>query len=129
MASLLPHAQFTVLPGSEDALRVPVRGSDGVAPFVDAIRRFLGDPRPMPRSDTILSTVLFTDIVDSTRRQAELGDRRWKELVLAHHGTVREALGRWRGVENDTAGDGFYATFDGPARAILRETDIEGQVR
>ena len=62
--------------------------------------------------------MLFTDIVDSTKIQAERGDRAWKELVLRHHAVVREALARWRGIENDTAGDGFYATFDGPARAI-----------
>ena len=99
---------------------VPPRERGGccdVEPFVEAIRAFLGVDR-MPKLDTILSTVLFTDIVDSTARQASLGDRAWKDLVLAHHGLVRDALTRWRGVENDTAGDGFYATFDGPARAI-----------
>ncbi len=68
--------------------------------------------------DRILATVLFTDIVGSTEKQAALGDAGWKDLVLRHHAIVRDALGTWRGVENDTAGDGFYATFDGPARAI-----------
>jgi class 3 adenylate cyclase len=66
----------------------------------------------------VLATVVFTDIVDSTRTQAALGDLGWKDLVLAHHAIVRDALGRWDGVEQDTAGDGFFASFDGPARAI-----------
>ena len=79
--------------------------------------------------DTILSTVLFTDIVGSTEHQARLGDRAWKDLVERHHATVREALDEWRGVENDTAGDGFYATFDGPARAIHCALEIRDRVR
>jgi class 3 adenylate cyclase len=62
--------------------------------------------------------VLFTDLVDSTRKQAELGDRRWRELVLAHHAAIRNALAQWGGTEHDTAGDGFFASFAGPARAI-----------
>jgi class 3 adenylate cyclase len=67
--------------------------------------------------------------VDSTRTQAEIGDRAWKELVLGHHAVVRESLARWRGIENDTAGDGFYATFDGPARAIRCALEIGKRVR
>ena len=63
-------------------------------------------------------TLLFTDIVGSTERMAELGDRRWRELLQEHHGLVRRQLSRFRGVEMDTAGDGFFARFDGPARAI-----------
>jgi class 3 adenylate cyclase len=65
-----------------------------------------------------LATVLFTDIVGSTERAAELGDRGWRELLERHHALVRRELGRFRGEERDTAGDGFFATFDGPARAI-----------
>ena len=97
--------------------------------LVDVIRGFLGVERPLVVPDTILSTVLFTDIVGSTERQAALGDRGWKDLVLQHHAIVREALGRWRGVENDTAGDGFYATFDGPARAIRCALEIVERIR
>ena len=74
--------------------------------------------------DTILSTVMFTDIVDSTHKQASLGDHGWKQLIERHHVLVREALERWRGVEIDTAGDGFYASFDGPARAIRCALDV-----
>jgi len=84
---------------------------------------------PAAAIDTVLSTVLFTDIVGSTERQAAIGDRAWKDLVVAHHEAVRAALGRYRGVENDTAGDGFYATFDGPARAIYCALEIRDQVR
>jgi class 3 adenylate cyclase len=66
----------------------------------------------------MLATVLFTDIVGSTKKMAELGDRRWRELLDGHHAAVRRQLSRFRGVEMDTAGDGFFARFDGPARAI-----------
>jgi len=76
-----------------------------------------------------LATILFTDIVGSTERQAALGDQGWKQLVGRHHAIVRDALGRWRGVENDTAGDGFYATFDGPARAIRCAQEVTQRVR
>ena len=66
----------------------------------------------------MLATVLFTDIVGSTRKAAELGDHEWRGLVERHHAIVRDLIARWRGAEMDTAGDGFFATFDGPARAV-----------
>jgi class 3 adenylate cyclase len=66
----------------------------------------------------VLATVLFTDIVSSTQKAAELGDAEWRALLEEHHATVRRLLARYRGAEVDTAGDGFFATFDGPARAI-----------
>jgi class 3 adenylate cyclase len=68
--------------------------------------------------DTVLATVLFTDIVGSSARAAEVGDRAWRELLERHHALIRRELNRFRGEEKDTAGDGFFATFDGPARAI-----------
>jgi class 3 adenylate cyclase len=68
--------------------------------------------------DRVLATVLFTDIVDSTAMAIESGDAAWKALAERHHGIVRALLARYRGVEVDTAGDGFFATFDGPARAV-----------
>jgi class 3 adenylate cyclase len=74
--------------------------------------------REAPEPDKVLATVLFSDIVGSTARAAELGDVRWRELLAAHHARVRAQLARFRGVELDTAGDGFFARFDGPARAI-----------
>ena len=71
-----------------------------------------------PETERVVSTVLFTDIVGSTARAAELGDRQWRELLQKHHALVRRQLARYRGRELDTAGDGFFASFDGPARAI-----------
>jgi class 3 adenylate cyclase len=77
----------------------------------------------------VLSTVLFTDIVGSTERAAELGDARWRELVSCHHALVRTQLDRHGGKEMDTAGDGFFATFDGPIRAIRCATTVRDAVR
>ena len=91
-------------------------------------RAFLGIEHPPPELDTVLATVLFSDIVDSTDHQARLGDRAWKELVEQHHTIIRRALERWRGVEVDTAGDGFFASFDGPARAIRCALEISQQL-
>ena len=68
--------------------------------------------------DRVLATVMFTDIVGSTEVAARLGDAGWRDLVERHHAAVRSLLGRYRGTEVDTAGDGFFATFDGPARAV-----------
>src|SRR3989304_9804442 len=85
--------------------------------IVDEVGRFLAQIREEEASfDRILATVLFTDIVESTRKATELGDRRWRELVERHHSAVRALLARYRGREMDTAGDGFFASFDGPAR-------------
>jgi class 3 adenylate cyclase len=80
-------------------------------------------------ADRVLATVLFTDIVDSTARANELGDQSWRRLLQQHHETVRLQLGRFRGKEIDTAGDGFFASFDGPARAIHGACAILESVR
>lgn len=85
--------------------------------------------REAPEPDKVLATVLFSDIVGSTARAAELGDMRWRELLAAHHARVRAQLARYRGVELDTAGDGFFARFDGPARAIRCAVAIREVVR
>ena len=79
--------------------------------------------------ERVLTTVLFTDIVGSTQKLAELGDRGWKELVQRHHAHVRALLDRYRGFEIDTAGDGFFASFDGPARAIRCARSVIESVR
>ena len=87
--------------------------------LLDEIERFVAEVRDEEADlDRVLATVLFTDIVGSTARAGELGDKGWGELVRRHHGMVRALLGRFRGKEVDTAGDGFFATFDGPARAV-----------
>ncbi len=100
----------TVTPVSSDF------GPDDIEEVVAVLHPFLGLEVRQPELDTVLATVLFTDIVGSTAKQAALGDHAWKKLLERHHAMVREALTKWRGAENDTAGDGFYATFDGPER-------------
>ena len=86
--------------------------------IVEEIERFVaGEPAPVV-PDTVLATVMFTDIVGSTERAAELGNEAWRDLLHEHHSLTRRELARFRGEERDTAGDGFFATFDGPARAI-----------
>jgi class 3 adenylate cyclase len=86
--------------------------------LADEVEEFLTGRRPVGEPNRILATLLFTDIVDSTRVAAELGDRRWQDLLDRHHAVVRDNLARFGGAEIDTAGDGFLARFDGPARAI-----------
>jgi len=86
--------------------------------ILDEVGEFLTGVRRGPDPDRVLATVLFTDIVGSTERAVELGDKRWRELLASHHAVVRRQLAHWRGIEIDTTGDGFLATFDGPERAI-----------
>jgi class 3 adenylate cyclase len=94
------------------------------------IDRFLGDVRrEHSELERVLATILFTDIVGSTQKAAEFGDARWRGLVERHHAGVRTLLERFRGREVDTAGDGFFATFDGPARAIRCAQAIVESVR
>jgi len=97
--------------------------------IVDALEEFLTGVRPAHEADRFLATVLFTDVVNGTVRAAELGDRRWRELVEHHHALVRGELGRHHGVEVDTAGDGFFATFDAPGRAVRCAMAIRDGVR
>ncbi len=84
----------------------------------DEVERFVAGEPAHVVPETVLATVMFTDIVGSTERVAELGDQAWRELLGEHNALVRRELARYRGEERDTAGDGFFATFDGPARAI-----------
>ena len=90
--------------------------SDAIVSEIDQFLRSVRNEEA--ELDRVLATVMFTDIVGSTERASALGDRRWKELLAAHHDVVRHLLARYRGREIDTAGDGFLATFDGPARAV-----------
>jgi class 3 adenylate cyclase/pimeloyl-ACP methyl ester carboxylesterase len=113
-ASMLPISRVVELPHDHWS---PYVGDPG--PLVDAIESFLdGVGEADAILDRALATVLFTDIVDSTRRASEVGDKAWRGLVELHHRAIRAQLARYRGVEVDTAGDGFFATFDGPARAV-----------
>jgi class 3 adenylate cyclase len=118
VASLMPNAMVRVLQG-----RSGLQTDEQMA-----IIRELGGIERSAAVSTVLATLLFTDIVDSTPKQAELGDRRWRELVLEHHAAVRGALSNWEGTEHDTAGDGFFASFVGPARAIHCAHDIATKV-
>ncbi len=112
IAERIPDARFVELAGDD---HIPWIDADQI---VDEVEEFLTGVRRGAESDRVLATVLLTDIVGSSERAAELGDRRWRDLLEAHHALVRGELARWRGREVDTAGDGFLATFDGPARAI-----------
>jgi pimeloyl-ACP methyl ester carboxylesterase len=117
-AEHIPGARLLELPGEGF---VPVgaaldRTLDETERFLTGVWESGGWEEPEP--DRVLATVLFTDIVGSSERAVELGDRAWRELLVRHHGAVRQQLVRFRGREVDTAGDGFLASFDGPARAI-----------
>ena len=113
MATQIPGAKYVELSGVD---HVPWVGDVDV--LVGEIQEFLTGARDVPNLDRVLATTMFTDIVGSTERAAELGDRRWRELLESHHAIVRRELMRYRGREMETAGDGFFATFDGPARAV-----------
>jgi class 3 adenylate cyclase len=106
---------------SAQTLRIPGQGWFGlhVRPgVVDEVERFVAGEELPQVPESVLATLLFTDIVGSTEQAADLGDRGWRDLLAQHNAIVRRELARFRGEERDTAGDGFFATFDGPARAI-----------
>ena len=122
---VVPYAQARWLAEQIPGARlVDLKGRDHVPWFdvadqvITEVREFLTGFREAPEPETALATVLFTDIVGSTDRARELGDARWTALLEEHHATVRRVLRQYRGREVDTAGDGFLAAFDGPARAI-----------
>lgn len=113
VAERIPGARISSITGRDPFV------DDDPEPFVSAIESFLASiRREEAELDRVLATLLFTDIVGSTARIATLGDRRWRALVERHHAIVRALLERYHGTEMDTAGDGFFSTFDGPARAI-----------
>jgi class 3 adenylate cyclase len=113
LAARIPDAKFVELSGADHW--ISAGNTDEIA---DEIEEFVTGTRPVPEPNRVLATVLFTDIVGSTERAVALGDRRWRELLSAHDTAVRRELERFRGREVDTAGDGFLAAFDGPARAV-----------
>ena len=127
VAERIPNATAVELPGTDHWLA----HSD---PFLGEVEEFLTGMRRAPDTERVLATVVFTDIVASTERAAELGDRGWRDLLQMHNTLVRRELEQHRGQEVNTTGDGFLATFDGPARAIrfalatrdaLRELGVE----
>jgi class 3 adenylate cyclase len=124
MAERIPGAKYVELPGDDHLWFVG--DTDSV---IDEIEEFLTGTRSPAEPDRVLATVMFTDIVDSTRRAAELGDRDWRGLVERHDQLIRQQLERYRGREVKTMGDGFLATFDGPARGIRAAVDSRDAVR
>ena len=124
LAEHIPGARYLEFSGDD---HMPWAGD--VDCLCDEVQGFLTGARGAHEPDRILTTVLFTDIVDATKRAAEMGDRGWKQLLRQHHFIVRQRLDRHRGREIDTAGDGFFASFDGPARAVRCGRAIVDAVR
>ena len=124
LAEHIPDAKYLELPGAD--WYPPFVSAE---PVLDEIEEFLTGTRPVPAQDRVLATVLFTDIVNSTDLAARLGDQRWLDLRAAHDGLVRTQLDRYRGRVVATTGDGFLATFDGPARAVRCASEIASAVR
>jgi len=124
MADQIPNAKRVEIPGTANL----IWAGDQEAVLAE-VQEFLTGNRPHPEPDRVLATVLFTDIVESTRKAAEIGDARWRDLLEAHRKLVRMELDRHRGREIDVTGDGFLATFDGPARAIRCAVAIRDAVR
>lgn len=124
VAEWIPGAKFVALPGDD---HIPFLGDHDA--ITSEIEEFLTGRRQAPETDRVLTTILFTDIVGSTGRAGALGDHAWKDLLEEHHAVVRRELAAYRGREIDTAGDGFMAAFDGPARAIRCARAIATAVR
>jgi class 3 adenylate cyclase len=120
----IPGARYVSLPGDE-----ALTFAGGADELLDEIEEFLTGARPTPDPERILATVMFSDIVDSTRRAAELGDRRWRDLLESIEAAVMSELHRFRGRAVKTMGDGFLSTFDGPARGIRCASAIREAAR
>jgi class 3 adenylate cyclase len=117
LASRIPDARFIEVPGVDNYVWAGEWANEA-EPVLDEVEEFLTGERRSREPDRVLSTVLFTDIVGSTEHAARIGDERWRDLLARHDELVRVELQRWRGREVKTVGDGFLATFDGPARAV-----------
>lgn len=125
LAASIPGARYVELPGVDHLFWV----GDNAIEIADLIGDFLTGSKAQVVADRMLATVLFTDIAGSTEKAATLGDRRWRDLLDAHHATVRRNILRFRGREIKTLGDGFLVTFDGPARAVRCACAIADEVR
>jgi class 3 adenylate cyclase len=123
VAERIPNASFVVVPGRD---YLPWIGDQDA--LIDEVAAFVTGDRPIREPDRALVTILFTDLVRSTERAAQLGDLRWRELLEDHNETVRRVLARYDGREIDRAGDGFLATFDGPARAVRSALEIVSEL-
>jgi class 3 adenylate cyclase len=119
LAEHLPNARLVELDGDDH-----MPWYEGTDEWVGEVQEFLTGARAEPHHERILATVLFTDIVDSTGVAARLGDQRWRDVLESHHAVVRAAIEHWRGRAIKSIGDGFLATFDGPARGIRCAREI-----
>jgi len=119
VVSRIPGAELRELPGVDG-----YAWADGSDAFLEEVQHFLTGSRRLPAPERVLTTVLFTDLVDSTAAAAGLGDAAWRELLERHHAVARATLRAHRGSEVDTAGDGFFATFEQPARAVACATEL-----
>jgi class 3 adenylate cyclase len=117
----IPGASLVQLPGHRFWWQ-----EDLAAPIESFVRQLRSEEEELDRT---LASILFTDIVRATEHAAEIGDRAWRDLIEQHHSLIRGALARYRGSEIDTAGDGFFATFDGPARAVRCAQAVADSVR
>jgi class 3 adenylate cyclase len=122
LAQNIPDARFIELPGQDHLFFLHEQ-------IGDFIEEFLTGSVSVAATERVLATVLFTDIVGSTARAEQLGDRRWRDLLDFHHASVRRELARYRGSEVKSLGDGFLATFDGPARAVRCARAITEAIR
>lgn len=132
LAEHIRGARYVEIPGTDHLMF-----GTNPDPLLDEIQTFLTGTRPVAEADRVLATVMFTDIVGSTARAVELGDKQWRSLLESHQRVVRGALDTHRGVEVKTTGDGFLATFDGPARGVecaraivagLRAIDVDVRI-
>jgi class 3 adenylate cyclase len=121
LAEHIPNARLVELSGQPETFVASLDHRPQLPPLIE---EFITGQRPVLEIDRVLKTVLFTDIVASTERATELGDRRWTELLDAHDAAVRDAIERNRGQQIKTTGDGAFAVFDGPARAIASASAI-----
>lgn len=124
LAQNIPRAKYVKLPGGDC---FPFHAGD-TEPLLTEIQEFLTGMRGCPRTDRVLATIMLTDIVDSTRTAAQLGDQRWRDTLEAHNALIRKQIERFRGQHTRFTGDGFIATFDGPARAISCANSINTDV-
>jgi class 3 adenylate cyclase len=125
VAARIPGARLAEFAGVDHLFYVGENADE----ISDAIEEFLTGSRGSPVVDRVLATVLFTDIVGSTEKAAALGDRRWRALLDDHHAMIRRVLARFRGREIKTTGDGFLATFDGPARGVRCARAIADEIK
>lgn len=125
LAKTIPGARLVELPGTD---HLPFVG-DNASEILDAVEEFLTGSKQSVAPDRVLATVLFTDIVGSTEKAVSVGDQRWRDVLDRHNAAIRRNIGRFRGRETNTTGDGFLIAFDGPARAVRCASAIVDDMR